>query len=176
MFADLLRGNAVEAMAPLELAALAKENADLLPKGEEGDKLQGRLADRLWALDLPKRAEPGLEKLMQATPTRVGRATFGARLAALRWRETDVAGAFAARSASAEADLPAEMAESRTLLLAAAHARRGDTDRALAARPRRRWSTMLPRPFRVRASQTTDSGEACSAWRRPRRGQVTKRR
>jgi hypothetical protein len=84
MFADLLRGSAVEVMAPLELAALAEENADLLPTGEEGDTLQGRLADRLRALELPKRAEPVLEDLMQATPPRVGRAAFGARLAAVR--------------------------------------------------------------------------------------------
>jgi hypothetical protein len=132
MFAALLRGDVAETLAPLELAALAEENADLLPQGAEGDALQARLADRLLALDLPKRAEPVLEKLMQAAPTAVGRATFGARLAALRLREVDVAGALAALSASAEPDLPAELAERRGLLLAAAHARRGDTDRALA--------------------------------------------
>jgi hypothetical protein len=132
MFATLLRGDAAESLAPLELAALAEENADLLPTGAEGEALQARLADRLLALDLPKRAGPVLEKLMQAAPTDVGRASFGARLAALRLRETDVAGAFAALSASAVPDLPAELTERRTLLLSAAHARRSDTDRALA--------------------------------------------
>jgi hypothetical protein len=133
MFASLLRGNAAAALVPLELAALAEENADLLPAGAEGEALQARLADRLLALDLPKRADPVLEKLMQAAPSGVGRANFGARLAALRLREVDVAGAFAALSASAEADLPPDLTERRTLLLAAAHARRGDTERALAA-------------------------------------------
>jgi hypothetical protein len=132
MFASMLRGDATAALAPLELAALAEENADLLPTGTEGDALQARLADRLVALDLPKRAEPVLEKLMQAAPSGIGRANFGARLAALRLREVDVAGAFAALSASEETDLPPDLAERRTLLLAAAHSRRGDTERALA--------------------------------------------
>ena len=61
MFTALLRGNAADALAPLELAALAEENADLLPDGIEGEALEARLADRLLALDLPKRAEPVLE-------------------------------------------------------------------------------------------------------------------
>ena len=67
--------------------ALVEENADLLPDGVGGEALEARLADRLVALDLPKRAGPVIEKLMQAAPTGAGRAGFGARLAALRLRE-----------------------------------------------------------------------------------------
>jgi hypothetical protein len=63
----------------------------------------------------------------------MARAGFGARLAALRLREGDAAGALAALDASAAADLPAELTERRTLLLAAASARRGEGDRALGA-------------------------------------------
>ncbi len=70
---------------------------------------------------------------MQAAPSGVGRAGFGARLAALRLREGDAAGALAALAASVAADLPPELVERRALLLAAASARRGDNDHALAA-------------------------------------------
>jgi hypothetical protein len=133
MFTALLRGNAADALAPLELVALVEENADLLPGGVDGEALQARLADRLLALDLPKRAGPVLEKLMHAAPTDVSRAGFGTRLAALRQREGDAAGALTALSESAVGDLPAELVERRTLLLADANARRGDPDRALAA-------------------------------------------
>jgi hypothetical protein len=91
------------------------------------------LADRLVALDLPKRAGPVLEKLAEVTKSGVARAAFAARLAALRLREGDAAGALGALDASVASDLPAELAERRTLLIAAANARRGDNDRALAA-------------------------------------------
>ena len=132
MFAGLLRDDTADSLAPLELVAVVEENADLLPTGLDGDALQAKLADRLVALDLPKRAGPVLEKLMKAATTDVARAGFGARLAALRLRESDMAGAMAALDASVAADLPAELAERRTLLVADADARRGDSARALA--------------------------------------------
>ena len=133
MFAALLRGDTADSLAPLELVSVVEENADLLPGGPDGEALQAKLADRLAALDLPKRAGPVLEKLMQAATSGVARAGFGARLAALRLREGDAAGALAALDASVAADLPAELAERRTLLVAAANARRGDSAGALAA-------------------------------------------
>ena len=132
MFAGLLRDDTADSLAPLELVSVVEENADLLPAGPDGDALQAKLADRLVALDLPKRAGPVLEKLMKAATTDVARAGFGARLAALRLREGDTAGAMAALDASVAADLPAELAERRTLLVADANARRGDGARALA--------------------------------------------
>ncbi len=70
---------------------------------------------------------------MQAAKSGVARAGFGARLAALRLREGDPAGALAALDASVAADLPPDLTERRTLLVAEANARRGDNDRALAA-------------------------------------------
>jgi hypothetical protein len=132
MFAAMLRGDAADSLAPLELIALVDENADLLPVGPAGDLLQARLADRLLALDLPKRADPVLQKLMQAAPSGVSRAAFGARLAALRLGEGDAAGALTTLAASNADDAPADLLERRTLLLAAAHARLGEADRALA--------------------------------------------
>jgi hypothetical protein len=133
MFTAMLREDAEDALAPLELVALVEENADLLPDGLAGEALEARLADRLLALDLPKRGGPVLDKLMQVAPTAAGRAGFGARLAALRQREGDSAGALAALAASNSEDLPQELVERRTLLFAEANARRGNTDKALAA-------------------------------------------
>jgi hypothetical protein len=132
MFTAMLRSDAADSLPPLELTALVEENADLLPVGPAGDVLQARLADRLLALDLPKRADPVLQKLMQAAPSGVSRAGFGTRLAALRLREGDAAGTLAALAASNADDAPADLMERRTLLLAAAHARLGEADQALA--------------------------------------------
>ena len=83
MFAMLLRDDTADLLAPLELVSLVEENADLLPGGPRATLCRRKLADRLVALDLPKRAGPVLEKLMQAAHSGVARAGFGARLAAL---------------------------------------------------------------------------------------------
>ncbi|MEJ0016563.1 MAG: hypothetical protein WDN25_08350 [Acetobacteraceae bacterium] len=131
-FAALLRDDAADALAPLELVTVIEENADLLPSGPDGVALQARLADRLVSLDLPQRAGPVLETLMRGAGSPVARATIGSRLAALRLREADAAGAQAALEVSAAPDLPTELVERRTLLSAAASARRGDGSRALA--------------------------------------------
>jgi hypothetical protein len=133
MFAALLRDDTADTLAPLGLVSVIEENADLLPAGPDGEAWQGKLADRLVALDLPKRAGPVLEKLMRAANSDVARAGFGARLAAIRLREGDAAGTLAALDASVAADLPADLVERRTLLVAAADARRGDGEQALAA-------------------------------------------
>src|SRR6185312_5780578 len=132
-FAALLRDEAVDRLPPLDLVTLVDENADLLPGTPDGEAMQARLADRLLALDLPKRAGPVLEKLMQAAPTGAGRAGFGARLAALRLREGDAAGTLASLSVSAAPDLPADLTERRAMLFAEASARRGDVGSAVAA-------------------------------------------
>lgn len=158
-FAGLLNDPALDKLAPLELVALVEENADVLPDGPAGEALEERLADRLVALDLPRRAAPVLEKLMAAAPSPAGRAGFGARLAALRLRENDAQGTLAVLAASADPTLPAPLAaplpgsspgslaaplpaslptplpapliERRTLLAAAARARLGETAEAV---------------------------------------------
>jgi len=131
MFEALLRSDALGTLPPMDLVSLVEENADLLPTGQDGEALQARLADRLLALDLPKRAGPVLEKLMRASKAASARAGFGARLAAMRLRENDPAGALAALDDSDAPNLPDELAQHRTLLAAEANARRGDTERAL---------------------------------------------
>lgn len=133
MFAALLEDPRLKTMAPLGFVALLDDNADLLPKGAAGEKIEARLADRLVALDLPGRAAPVLARLMRAAPTPPGRATFGARLAALRLREDDPAGAARALAASAAANLPAALEDQRAVLAARAEAGQGNVPGALAA-------------------------------------------
>ena len=70
---------------------------------------------------------------MEAATSGVARAGFGARLAALRLREGDAAGALARSMHPSRPISRPSLAERRTLLVAAANARRGDNDRALAA-------------------------------------------
>ena len=146
MFAALLRDDTADALAPLELVSVVEENADLLPTGPDGDALQAKLADRLAGARPAEACRTGAgEADAGGANSGMARAGFGARLAALRLREGDAAGALAALDASAAADLPAELAERRTLLLAAASARRGE------ARPRAgarwpRWT--VPPPMR----------------------------
>ena len=133
MFAALLADPRLKTMAPLDFVALLDENADLLPKGAAGEKIEAALADRLVALDLPGRAAPVLARLMRAAPTPRGRASFGARLAALRLREDDPAGAARALTASEAADLPTPLEDRRAVLAARAEAGQGNVAGALAA-------------------------------------------
>jgi hypothetical protein len=125
-------GNATGRISPLDLVAMVDENPDLIPSGPEGDELAGMLADRLVALDLPRRAAPVLDKLMRAAPPGSARADLGARLATLKLGEGDGAAAMLALTDSATPDLPGPLAERRGLLLAQAEARQGDTAKAVA--------------------------------------------
>ncbi|MGA3403953.1 MAG: hypothetical protein ABSC95_32495, partial [Acetobacteraceae bacterium] len=130
-FDALLHDDGADKLPPLEFVALVDENADLVPNTREGEAMQAVLADKLVALDLPKRAGPVLDKLMRAVPAGSGRAAFGARLAALRLGESDAGGALAALAASDAADLPAPLAQQRVLLRADAQARWGDVAGAI---------------------------------------------
>ena len=150
-FAGLLRDKAADAISPLDLIALLDENADLLAEAEHpvpqeagmkeggvpGSGVQALLAEKLLALDLPRRAGPLLERLMQPLPSGAAKAGFGASLAALRLREGDYQGVLKALSASdsaaAASDLPAALAEQRALLFATASARTGGQASAMAA-------------------------------------------
>lgn len=132
-FAELVHGDALERLEPLELIGLVEENQDLLPAEEGGDRLRDRLADRLLALDLPKRADPVLVRLMQTAPTELGKAAYGTRLARLRLREGDAEGVLAALGQSSSPELPTEMKEQRLLLAAGAAARMGNPRGAINA-------------------------------------------
>jgi hypothetical protein len=125
----LMTGPAAATIAPLDLVALASENAELVA-AVAPTQAAGLLADKLVALDLPGRAGPVLERMMRAAPVGVAQATLGARLATLRLGEGDDAGAQAALANSNAPDLPPELIERRGLLAARAAAHRGDTAHA----------------------------------------------
>jgi hypothetical protein len=125
VFAHALDGDAKSALSPIELVSLVEENPDLLPEGEAGRALAARLADRLVALDLPQRAIPVLDKLINAAPPGAARAELGARLATIRLRLKDPTGALEALSNSAAEKLPVALDETRTILFARATAARG---------------------------------------------------
>lgn len=132
MFASLLEGEAANALTPLDLIAMVDENADLLRDTLERAAMEERLADRLLALDLPGRAGPLLQKLAGTAPAGERKAGLGLRLAELRLREGDPAGATAALVATDASDLAPALTEQRVLLASAAHARRGDIAAAIA--------------------------------------------
>jgi hypothetical protein len=130
----LLHDKAADRLPPLEFVALIDENADLVPDTPDGDAMEGVLADKLVALDLPDRAGPVLDKLMRAAPPGPGRAALGARLAKLRLTDSDAAGvqaALAALTASDAADLPPALTEQRAILRANALASQGDAAGAI---------------------------------------------
>ena len=107
----------------VDLVAILDENADLVPDGDE--RVATTLADRLVALDLPKRAEPVLERLMRAAQDGVARARFGGSLAAVRLADGDGAGALAALADSDADSLPPDLVEDRAILGARSQAMQG---------------------------------------------------
>ena len=125
-FAALPQDASIGGMAPAELIALLEENAELLADGPEGEPMRARLAEKLMALDLPKRADAVLKKLLRAAPPGPARAGFGATLATLRLREGDAEGAMLALSESNTAGMPDPVRERRALITARVEAKRGD--------------------------------------------------
>ncbi len=116
----------------LDMISMVEENATLLPTGNLMRQLAPRLADLLVALDLPARAGPVLEKLMNAAGTDPTRATIGARLAELHLDQGDGAAALVALAASDLPGLPEPIQTERLLIEARAAARTGDMKRAFA--------------------------------------------
>jgi hypothetical protein len=132
-FVALPRDPSIATMAPAELIALLEENTELLPDGPDGEPMRIQLAEKLMALDLPKRADPLLTKLMRAAPIGPARAGFGATLATVRLHEGDGDGALVALSESNSADMQDAVRERRALLIARVQAKRGDIGGAVEA-------------------------------------------
>ncbi|MDE2514817.1 MAG: hypothetical protein KGL12_02210 [Rhodospirillales bacterium] len=133
IFAAMLQADAPAKMAPATLVALLDDNADLLPSGPAGEVLDGHLADRLLSLDLPDRAVPLLQRLMQAAPSPGAKATFGARLARVLLRQGD---AEAARQVLADSDSPQlrpALTQHRAMLMAKVDAALGHATAAAAS-------------------------------------------
>lgn len=121
-------------LPPLDLIALAEENADLIPPGDAGRDIVLRLCDRLAMLDLPQRAIPLLAKLIEATPVGPARSELGAQLAALHMEASNPQAALATLADTlAIGTMPADLLERRTLAFARASAAIGQTAQGIAA-------------------------------------------
>ncbi len=132
-FAKSLTPSAQASLQPFDLVTLSEENADLMPDGEPGRVLAEHVSDQLLALDLPGRAAPFLEHMVVTSPQGLARATYGARLAALRLEQQNSAGAIDALTATVNPSLPTALLEARTLTFATAVARQGDFESAARA-------------------------------------------
>ncbi len=115
-----------ESVPPLELVQLAGEFADIVKDGPAAETLASLLADKLLALDLPDRASPVLQSLMDKSVPGPVRAEFGTKLAQLHLDAGAPEKAEAALRASDATGLSEERMEARTLLLAKARAAQGD--------------------------------------------------
>ena len=133
-FKQALADDSAHPLPPLELIALAEENADLIPAGEAGREVVLRLCDRLAMLDLPQRAIPLLAKLIAATPVGDTRSELGAQLAALQMEAADPPAALATLADTlAIGTMPSDLLERRTLAFARASAAIGQIAQGLAA-------------------------------------------
>ena len=131
VLSDLLHGPGAASITPLDLVALADENADAIAQTDIAG-MGVLLADDLTALDLPNRAAPVIEHIAAAAPAGAGKAKLGARLAALRLGEGDFAGATNALATTNASGLPAPLQEERDLIDARIHAQMHDTAGATA--------------------------------------------
>ena len=128
---QLLSGPGAESVAPLDLVALAEDNAEAMAQADPA-AAAAVLADKLTALDLPRRAGPIIARMMAAAPPGADRAKLGARLAAMRLGEDDAAAAAAALDASDAPGLPPSLLAERGLLDARIHAANHDPGGAAA--------------------------------------------
>lgn len=133
IFMRALATEQAKPLPPLELLALAEENADLIPVGEAGRALSMRLADRLIALDLPQRAIPLLTRLLGATQDGAARSELGGKLAAMHLQMGKPDAALAALTETiGVGSLPPALLEQRTLIYAQAANDVGQHDQAVA--------------------------------------------
>lgn len=130
VFQDML--TRADTVSPIELVTLASDYAALLPDGAGGG-IPALLADKLVALDLPGRAGPVLDALMAAAKPGLARAVIGARLAQLQLDAGALPAALATLRSSNAPELPAELSEQRSLLMARIRAGQGDVPGAAAA-------------------------------------------
>ena len=131
MVGQLLHEPAAASLSPLDLVALAQENAEVVAQSD-AHAMGELLADKLIALDLPEQAGPVIERMAKAAAPGVGQAALGARLAALRLGEADPAGAAAALVSTDAPGLPGPLVEERGLLDARVHAAKHDAGGAAA--------------------------------------------
>jgi hypothetical protein len=150
-------------LPPLEFIAAIEENSDLLNDAAGDLEVDAPLAERLLALDLPGRAKPILQKLVQQTQSPIAKARYGATLATLDARDGDDTGALAALDATQASDLPDDLSEQRLILRGETLAHHGD----LAAGAALLAAAKDPRATQARAQMLETAGDwpaAEQAW------------
>ena len=61
----MIRDQDARPTPPIEFVAMLEENTDLVRDSSDNEAVEQPLADRLLALDLPGRAKPVFDKLME---------------------------------------------------------------------------------------------------------------
>jgi hypothetical protein len=130
---SLLDGGAAGRVSPLDLVALADENAALLGGQEASARLLPILAEKLMALDLPDRAEPVMGRLVAATSAAEPKADLAVKLAAIRLDQHRPEAALAALDMAQAAGPPTALAEAMRLTRARALQEEGRLDEAAAS-------------------------------------------
>jgi hypothetical protein len=120
-------------LSALDVVMLASDYADCVPDNAKNTGLAHLLAEKLVALDLPARAIPVLQGLVERTTTGPARAEFGLRLGQLLLESSDSAGAETALQASEATELPGALLMSRRLLMARIRAAQGRAKEAAAS-------------------------------------------
>ena len=113
-------------LTALEFVGIAGDFADCIPDGADGERMAGLLADKLAALDLPSRAIPVLQRVVEKSNSPAAKAEFAFRLAQLQLDAGDPAKAETALASFDTSGLTPARAEQRALLLAKAKAGQGD--------------------------------------------------
>jgi tetratricopeptide (TPR) repeat protein len=119
-FAALLTGGASAELSALEAVALYDEFRELTPADARGDRVIEAVVERMVELDLLGRATALLESQVRFRLTGVVRAAAGARLASLYLLDAKPEAALKAVEATAEANLPGELARDRRIIAARA--------------------------------------------------------
>ena len=112
-------------IAPLDMVLIASTYADELPGGDAGDRLAGLVADKLAALDLPTRAIPVLQKLIDKAQTPTAKGEYGLRLAQMDLDAGDAPAADALLSTMDSAGFSPARDQQRLMLLSQAQSRAG---------------------------------------------------
>jgi hypothetical protein len=164
--ARILRAALDGGASPLSAVAAFQAGSDLLTPGER-EAAETRLVELLVALDLPARAAALLDGAAARAPAGDARAEIGWRLAALRFRENDAAGARAALDSTDGPEMAGALRERRA---GAARSRPAGSGVALgrgAHTGRRRRGVRGPAGARRRADgRGAARGGLCAARRR----------
>ncbi len=137
LFKDIILTPLGDGLSPLEALGLYTDFKNLIPEGEEGNKVRRKLAESLVDIDLLDQAGKLFEDIAKNSSKPEEKAQIITRLAAVKLLDRDAIGALAAldQSQAEAAALSPAAQEERQLLRARALSEMGKYDEALAALP-----------------------------------------